>query len=148
MGIVCECESIFDIHMIQYIICPKYLCSDYLVTLMPFLPISFYTLTKNKTDSQDTGVSMHTRTHTRTHTLTQCAHIYMWLCTVYLLIYRTAKNNYFGNCLGIIGIGRYEAREMFGMIYLKIIRYSLLPDLYWPGDIADVKKLHKLTEQL
>ena len=38
------------------------------------------------------------------------------LFTVYLLIYRTAKNNYFGNCPGIIGIYFYSTREMSGII--------------------------------
>ncbi len=38
------------------------------------------------------------------------------LYTVYLLIYRTAKNNYFGNCLGIIGTDFYRACEVSGII--------------------------------
>ncbi len=37
-------------------------------------------------------------------------------CTVYLLIYRTAKNNYFGNCPGIIGTDFYRACEVSGII--------------------------------
>ncbi len=36
--------------------------------------------------------------------------------TVYLLIYRTAKNNYFGNCPGIIGTDFYRACEVSGII--------------------------------
>ena len=38
------------------------------------------------------------------------------LYTVYLLIYRTAKNNYFGNCPGIIGTDFYTACEVSGII--------------------------------
>ena len=38
------------------------------------------------------------------------------LVTVYLLIYRTAKNNYFGNCPGIIGTDFYRACEVSGII--------------------------------
>ena len=36
--------------------------------------------------------------------------------TVYVLIYRTAKNNYFGNCPGIIGTDFYRACEVSGII--------------------------------
>ena len=36
--------------------------------------------------------------------------------TVYLLIYRTAKNNYFGNCPGIIGTDFYRACKVSGII--------------------------------
>ncbi len=39
-----------------------------------------------------------------------------YMHTVYLLIYRTAKNNYFGNCLGIIGTDFYTACEVSGII--------------------------------
>ncbi len=42
--------------------------------------------------------------------------------TVYLLIYRTAKNNYFRNCLGIIGTDFYRACEVsvvLKQLYLK-----------------------------
>ncbi len=35
---------------------------------------------------------------------------------VYLLIYWTAKNNYFGNCPGIIGTYFYRACEVSGII--------------------------------
>ncbi len=38
------------------------------------------------------------------------------VCTVYLLIYRTAKNNNFGNCPGIIGTDFYRACEVSGII--------------------------------
>ncbi len=45
-----------------------------------------------------------------------CMYVYMYVCTVYLLIYRTAKNNYFGNCLGIIGTNFYRACKVSGII--------------------------------
>ncbi len=37
-------------------------------------------------------------------------------CTVYVLIYRTVKNNYFGNCPGIIRTDFYRACEVSGII--------------------------------
>ena len=39
-----------------------------------------------------------------------------FVITVYVLIYRTAKNNYFGNCPGIIGTDFYRACEVSGII--------------------------------
>ena len=42
---------------------------------------------------------------------------YLLGATVYLLIYRTGKNNYFGNCPGIIGTDFfYRACEVSGII--------------------------------
>ena len=45
-----------------------------------------------------------------------CSKLLYRAVTVYLLIYRTAKNNYFGNCPGIIGTDFYRTCEVSRII--------------------------------
>ena len=56
-------------------------------------------------------ISLISDTYETLHVSPCVCGVWVWAVriTVYLLIYRTAKNNYFGNCPGIIGTDFYRA---------------------------------------